>query len=128
MGGCGRSAQRRVYGHDCPRVKPGCHCHWRLAVCLRRRRFEASIGRNSLWRWYGHRRRFLHGLVILERRAMSKPVAYHRVYRSMNKTLTIWGAERGLFFLALFVGAATFNFFSSITSGLAMFVGLLVFG
>lgn len=52
----------------------------------------------------------------------------HRVYRSMNKPLTIWGAERRLFFLALVMGAATFNFFGSLLSGLAMFGALYLFG
>ena len=51
----------------------------------------------------------------------------HPVYKSINKPLTIWGAERRLFFLALIMGAATFNFFASLTSGLAMFVALYVF-
>ena len=41
------------------------------------------------------------------------PIApsFHSVYRSLNKPLTIWGAERRLFFLAALMGAATFNFF-----------------
>lgn len=51
----------------------------------------------------------------------------HRVYRSMNRPLTIWGAERKLFFLALVMGAATFNFFGSLLSGLAMFGALYLF-
>jgi type IV secretory pathway TrbD component len=46
---------------------------------------------------------------------------FHAVYKSINKPLTIWGAERRLFFLALILGAATFNFFSSLISGLIMF-------
>jgi len=58
---------------------------------------------------------------------MSNDVICHRVYKSMNKPLTIWGAERRLFFLALVVGGATFNFFGSLTSGLAMFAALYVF-
>lgn len=48
----------------------------------------------------------------------------HVVYRSINKPLTIWGAERKLFFLALVMGGATFNFFGSLLSGLAMFIAL----
>jgi type IV secretory pathway TrbD component len=48
----------------------------------------------------------------------------HRVSKSVNKPLTIWGAERRLFFLALIMGAATFNFFASLLSGLVMFAGL----
>jgi len=49
------------------------------------------------------------------------------VYRSMNKPLTIWGAERRLFFLAMVIGAATFNFFGSLVSGLVMFLVLYLF-
>ena len=51
----------------------------------------------------------------------------HPVYKSINKALTIWGAERRLFFLALIMGGATFNFFASLTSGLAMFASLYLF-
>jgi type IV secretory pathway TrbD component len=56
------------------------------------------------------------------------PVAptYHPVYRSINKPLTILGAERRLFFLAGIVGAATFNFFGSLLGGLLMFGCLFV--
>lgn len=51
------------------------------------------------------------------------PIApnFHPVYRSLNKPLTIWGAERRLFFLAALMGAATFNFFGSLAGGLLMF-------
>jgi type IV secretory pathway TrbD component len=49
------------------------------------------------------------------------------VYRSMNKPLTIWGAERRLFFLAMVIGAGTFNFFGSLISGLVMFLALFLF-
>jgi len=58
---------------------------------------------------------------------MSNEVICHRVYKSINKPLTIWSVERRLFFLALIVGAATFNFFGSLVSGLAMFAALYVF-
>ena len=51
---------------------------------------------------------------------------YHPVYRSLNKPLTIWGAERRLFFLAAIMGAATFNFFASLGGGLLMFVSLFL--
>jgi type IV secretory pathway TrbD component len=51
----------------------------------------------------------------------------HRVYKSINRPLTIWGAERKLFFLAVVMGAATFNFFASLLSGIVMFGGLYVF-
>jgi type IV secretory pathway TrbD component len=57
---------------------------------------------------------------------MPHEVRVHPVYRAINKPLTIWGAERRLFFLALIMGGATFNFFGSLLSGLAMFVGLFL--
>ncbi|MGH9140156.1 MAG: VirB3 family type IV secretion system protein [Thermoanaerobaculia bacterium] len=50
----------------------------------------------------------------------------HPVYRSINKPLTIWGAERRLFLLALVMGAAVFNFFGSLLGGVVMFVALFV--
>jgi type IV secretory pathway TrbD component len=46
----------------------------------------------------------------------------HAVYRSLNKPLTIAGAERGLFFLALIMGGATFNLFGSLMGGVLMFL------
>src|ERR1035438_3998691 len=49
---------------------------------------------------------------------------YHPVYRSLNKPLTIAGAERRLFFLAAIMGAATFNLFGSLLGGLLMFAVL----
>ena len=55
---------------------------------------------------------------------MPNEPSFHPVYRSINKPLTIWSAERRLFFLALVIGAATFNFFGSLTSGIVMFVAL----
>src|SRR6266850_3161151 len=55
---------------------------------------------------------------------MSSEPGVHRVYKSINKPLTIWGAERRLFFLAMVMGAGTFNFFGSLVGGLAMFLAL----
>ena len=49
---------------------------------------------------------------------------FHSVYKSINKPLTIWGAERRLFFLALIMGGAAFNLFGSLLSGLVMFAAL----
>ncbi len=57
---------------------------------------------------------------------MSKPLMVHAVYKSINRPLTIGGAERRLFFLALVMGAATFNFFGSLVSGVVMFLVLYV--
>ena len=48
------------------------------------------------------------------------------VYRTLNKPLTILGADRKLFFLAAIMGAATFNFFGSLLGGLLMFGALYV--
>lgn len=53
--------------------------------------------------------------------------SFRTVYKSINKPLTIWGAERRLFFLVLIMGAATFNFFGSLFSGLVMFFALYLF-
>ncbi len=53
--------------------------------------------------------------------------AYRPVYKALHKPLTIWGVDRRLFFLALLMGAATFNLFYSFVAGLLMFVGLYAF-
>jgi type IV secretory pathway TrbD component len=58
---------------------------------------------------------------------MPKQPKLNPVYRSINKPLTIWGAERQLFFLVMVIGAATFNFFGSLVSGLVMFLVLYLF-
>src|SRR5438094_9578416 len=55
---------------------------------------------------------------------MPNEPSFHLVYRSINKPLTIWGAERRLFFLALVMGSATFNFFGSLVAGVLMFGSL----
>ncbi len=51
----------------------------------------------------------------------------HPVYTSINKPLTIWGAERRLFLVALILGAAVFNLFGSLPGGVLIF-GLLYVG
>lgn len=53
-------------------------------------------------------------------------VQFHPVYRALNKPLTIWGAERRLFFLAAITGAVTFNYFGSLSGGILMFIVLFV--
>jgi type IV secretory pathway TrbD component len=58
---------------------------------------------------------------------MTQTPIFHPVYRSINKPLTIWGAERRLFFLAAVMGAATFNLFGSLAGGLLMFIALHLF-
>jgi type IV secretory pathway TrbD component len=45
----------------------------------------------------------------------------HRVYKSMFRPLTLCGVERRYFFLALLLGAATFNLFYSLLAGTLMF-------
>ena len=46
---------------------------------------------------------------------------YRPVYRSLHRPLTICGVDRRLFFLALLVGAATFNLFYSFAAGCLLF-------
>jgi type IV secretory pathway TrbD component len=47
-------------------------------------------------------------------------------YKAMNKPLTILGAERKLFFVALIMGAAAFNLFGSLLGGLLLFGSLFL--
>ncbi len=49
------------------------------------------------------------------------------VYKAMHRRLTVWGVERRLFFLAMLMGAATFNLFYSFLAGLLMFASLYGF-
>ncbi len=51
----------------------------------------------------------------------------HAVHKSINRPLTIAGVERKLFFFALVMGAATFNLFSRLLSGILMFACLYLF-
>ncbi|MEO7888845.1 MAG: VirB3 family type IV secretion system protein [Vicinamibacterales bacterium] len=46
---------------------------------------------------------------------------YRPVYRAVHHPLTIAGVDRRLFFLALLVGAATFNLFYSLLAGCLLF-------
>jgi type IV secretory pathway TrbD component len=57
---------------------------------------------------------------------MAQTPTFNPVYRSINKPLTILGAERRLFFVAALMGAGTFNFFGSLLSGLLMFCCLFI--
>ena len=50
----------------------------------------------------------------------------HPVYKAMIRPLTIMGVDRRLFFLALLLGAATFNLFYSLVAGLLIFA--IVYG
>ena len=49
------------------------------------------------------------------------------VFRSLNRPLTILGAERKLFFFALVLAACVFNLFSSLAGALGMFFALYFF-
>jgi type IV secretory pathway TrbD component len=44
------------------------------------------------------------------------------VYRSISRPLTIFGAERKLFFFAMCIGGATFNLLGSLLGGILMFI------
>ena len=46
----------------------------------------------------------------------------HKVYKAMNRTLTILGAERRLFFVALMAGGAVFSLMHSLLGGMLLFV------
>ena len=58
---------------------------------------------------------------------MADQPIYRPVYKALHRRLTICGVERRLFFLALLLGAATFNLFYSFLAGLLMFAGLYGF-
>ena len=48
------------------------------------------------------------------------------VYASINRPLTIGGADRRLFFVALMVGGGTFTLFGSLLTGALMFLALFL--
>ncbi|HYN09686.1 MAG TPA: VirB3 family type IV secretion system protein [Vicinamibacterales bacterium] len=52
---------------------------------------------------------------------------YRTVYRALHRPLTVCGVDRRLFFLALLVGAATFNLFYSFLAGCLLFSVLYAF-
>jgi type IV secretory pathway TrbD component len=52
---------------------------------------------------------------------------YRVVYRSLHRPLTVCGVDRRLFFLALLVGAATFNLFYSFLAGCLLFSVIYAF-
>jgi type IV secretory pathway VirB3-like protein len=52
---------------------------------------------------------------------------YRPVYKALHRTLTICGVDRRLFFLALLMGAATFNLFYSFLAGLLVCGALYLF-
>jgi type IV secretory pathway TrbD component len=59
---------------------------------------------------------------------MSDQPKFRPVHRALHRSLTVCGVDRRLFFLALLLGAATFNLFYSFLGGLLMFAGLYGFG
>lgn len=58
---------------------------------------------------------------------MDQHPIYRPVYKALHRPLTICGVDRRLFFLALMMGAATFNLFYSFLAGLLMSGSLFVF-
>jgi type IV secretory pathway TrbD component len=51
----------------------------------------------------------------------------NRVYKAMNRPLTVLGAERRLFFVALISGGAIFSLMHSLLGGVGLFiVGVIV--
>jgi type IV secretory pathway TrbD component len=50
----------------------------------------------------------------------------NRVYKVMNRPLTILGAERRLFFIALLSGAGVFNLLHSLVGGILLFIVALI--
>ena len=50
------------------------------------------------------------------------PVRLQPVYASINRPLTIGGADRRIFFVAVVVGGASFTLFGSLLGGLLMFI------
>ena len=58
---------------------------------------------------------------------MTTHPATRPVYKAVHRTLTVCGVDRRLFFLALLLGAATFNLFYSFLAGLLTCLTLYVF-
>ena len=58
---------------------------------------------------------------------MTDRPTYRPVYKALHRPLTVCGVDRRLFFLALLMGAATFNLFYSFLAGLLTFAGLYAF-
>lgn len=58
---------------------------------------------------------------------MSDRPTYRPVYKALHRPMTLCGVDRRLFFLALVLGAATFNLFYSFLGGVLMFTVLYGF-
>ncbi len=50
----------------------------------------------------------------------------NRTFKTMNRPLTILGAERRLFFVALISGGAIFSFMHSLFGGIALFIASVI--
>jgi len=50
----------------------------------------------------------------------------NRVFKVMNRPLTILGAERRLFFVAMLSGAGVFNLVHSLAGGILLFIAGLI--
>jgi type IV secretory pathway TrbD component len=59
--------------------------------------------------------------------AVKDTPTFHQVHKALHRPLTVCGVDRRLFFLALLMGAATFNLFYSFLAGLLVFAGLYAF-
>jgi type IV secretory pathway TrbD component len=55
------------------------------------------------------------------------PRRVNPVFRSLNSPLTLLGAERKLFFVALMMGAGVFNLLHTLFGGILMFALLYLF-
>ena len=55
---------------------------------------------------------------------MATPPRLQPVYASINRPLTIGGADRRLFFVALVIGGGTFTLLGTLLGGLLMFLTL----
>ena len=55
---------------------------------------------------------------------MADAPTYRPVYKALHRPLTVCGVDRRLFFLALLVGAASFNLFYSFVAGCAIFAAI----
>lgn len=63
----------------------------------------------------------------LFRRAKAMERRNNPVFRSLNRPLTLMGAERKLFFFALVMGAGVFNLLHTFVGGILMFCVLYAF-
>ena len=67
-------------------------------------------------------------LPIAKKNAVPSPTLdhHHKVHKAIFRPLTLCGVDRRLFFLAMLLGAATFNLFYSLLAGCLVFA--LIYG